>query len=160
MSRSTVQFLVALLVAWLLQGIASFWQARRFYGRIQKLRASGRCAVGVSGSIYKTKAYGVLVVDGTGRIVRAEKLTGFTIFAQLRPVDQLVGRTLSDLLSGPIKGLSPKVHNAFKMAAETLLKGSEPEDKPGSEAAIATTGLAAVSEDRGSESIAGKPEGG
>ena len=124
------------------------------------LRTLGRCAVGVSGSIYKTKAYGVLVVDKTDRIVRAEKLTGFTIFAQLRPVDQLVGRTLSDLLSGPFKGLSPKVHNAFKMAAETLLKGSEPEGKLGSAAAAATGGLGEVPDDLGPETEAVRPEGG
>lgn len=122
MSNFTVSFLVALLVAWILQAVLSFWQARRFYRRMQELRKLGRLAVGVSGSIYKTKAYGVLVVDDHDRIVHAEKLTGLTIFAQLKPVDLLVGHTVSDLLSGPIEGLSPKLYNAFKMAAETLVR--------------------------------------
>jgi glucitol operon activator protein len=125
-----VVLLVALVVAWTLQGVSSFWQARRFYRRIQQLRTLGRCAVGVSGSIYRTKAYGVLAVDNQNRIVRAEKLTGFTIFAQLRPVHLLVGHTLSDLLSGPVAGLSPKLYSAFKMAAEALMKEQGATDAP------------------------------
>jgi glucitol operon activator protein len=125
-----VVFLVLLVIAWTLQGVASFWQARRFYGRIQQMRTFGRSAVGVSGSIYRTKAYGVLAVDQQNRIVRAEKLTGFTIFAQLQPVDSLVGYTLSDLLSGPVEGLSPKLYSAFKMAAEALMKEESATDTP------------------------------
>jgi glucitol operon activator protein len=127
MSSSLPLFLAVLFVAWLVQGVLSFRQARRFYGRIRHLRSLGRTAVGLSGSTYRGKAYGVLAVDDQDRIVHAEKLTGFTIFAQLRPVDQLVGRTLSDLLSGPVDGLSSKVYNAFKMAAETLVNDSQPE---------------------------------
>jgi DNA-binding transcriptional regulator of glucitol operon len=105
--------------------VFSFWQAKRFYGRIQQLRAFGRTAVGVAGSIYRTKAYGVLAVDDQNRIVRAEKLSGYTFLAQPRPVQQLAGLTLSDFLSGPVEGLSPKLYDAFKMAAESLLKESE-----------------------------------
>jgi DNA-binding transcriptional regulator of glucitol operon len=127
MSSSLPLFLAVLFVAWLVQGVLSFRQARRFYGRIRHLRSLGRTAVGLSGSTYRGKAYGVLAVDDQDRIVHAEKLTGFTIFAQLRPVDQLVGRTLSDLLSGPVDGLSSKVYNAFKMAAETLANDNQPE---------------------------------
>lgn len=126
MSDSVVLFLGLLVIAWILQGVLSFWQARRFYGRIQEIRAFGRTAVGVAGSIYRTKAYAVLAVDDRDCIVHAEKLTGWTIFAQLRPVEELVGRTLGDLLSGEVEGLSPKVYNAFKMAAETLLKDNQP----------------------------------
>lgn len=115
-------FLALLVVAWILQGVSSFWQTRRFYGRIQQLRTLGRCAVGVSGSIYRTKAYAVLAVDVQDRIIRAEKLTGFTVFAQLQPVDALVGYTLSDLLAGPVANLSPKLYSAFRMAAEALVR--------------------------------------
>jgi len=154
------RFLLVLLVAWIFQSLGSFWQAQRFYRRIQKLRAFGRSAVGVAGNIYTTKAYGVLVVDAANRIVRAEKLTGFTIFAQLRPVDQLVGRTLSDFLSGPVEGLSPKLYNAFKMAAETLLKGPETEEKSSGDAATTASGPETASEDSGSESIGRTSEGG
>jgi glucitol operon activator protein len=117
-----VRLMLALAIAWLLQGVLSFWQAQRFYSRIQKLRKLGRSAVGLSGNIYKTKAYAVLVADPQDRIVHAEKLTGFTIFAQLRPVDSLQGRKLQEVVSGPIEGLSPKLQSAFKMAAEAILK--------------------------------------
>jgi len=134
-SRSLGVFLALLVGAWLLQGALSFWQAKRFYGRIQRLRKLGRAAVGMSGNMYKTKVYGVLVVDERDQIVLAEKLTGWTVFARLRTVDLLAGRTLSDLLSGPIEGLSSKVSSAFQMAAETLTKEDEPdEDEAGPEA--------------------------
>ena len=134
MSTSMAIFLALLVLAWFLQGALSFRQARRFYGRIQRLRAHGRTAVGMSGSLYRGRAYGVLAVDDEDRIVHAEQLSGFTIFAQLRPVDQLVGRTLSDLLSGPVEGLSAKVYGAFKMAAETLAEESELADEANGEA--------------------------
>ena len=75
MGSATAIFLVLLVVAWVLQGVLAFWQARRFYGRIHELRSFGRVAVSVSGSIYRTKAYGVLAVDAHNRIVHAEKLS-------------------------------------------------------------------------------------
>ena len=129
MGSSTGIFLALLVVGWVLQGVFSFWQAKRFYGRIQQLRTLGRTAVGVAGSIYRTKAYGVLAVDRENRIVRAEKLSGFTFLAQPKPVQQLAGMTLSDFLSGPVEGLSPKLYDAFKMAAESLLEGEAEGDR-------------------------------
>ena len=129
MGSSTGMVLALLVVGWVLQGVFSFWQAKRFYGRIQQLRTLGRTAVGVAGSIYRTKAYGVLAVDGENRIVRAEKLSGFTFLAQPKPVQQLAGMTLSDFLSGPVEGLSPKLYDAFKMAAESLLEGEAEGDR-------------------------------
>lgn len=119
------KLLLALVIAWLLQGVLSFWQTTRFYNKVQQFRRFGRTAVGVSGSIYKTKAYGVLVADMQGRIVHAAKLTGFTVFAQLKPVQLLVGRTLDEVLAGSIDGLSPKLQDAFRMAAEAILTESE-----------------------------------
>jgi len=142
-------FLVLLVIAWTLQGVASFWQARRFYGRIQQMRTLGRSAVGVSGDMYRTKAYAVLAVDSQNRIVRAEKLTGLTIFAQLKPVESLAGLTLSDLLSGPIEGLSPKLYNAFKMAAEALVKEPAATDTPEAEVSENTGAPQPVLEDSG-----------
>lgn len=130
MTTPFVRLMLALAIAWLFQGVLSFWQAQRFYGRIQKLRKLGRSAVGLSGSIYRTKAYAVLVADPQDRIVHAEKLTGFTIFAQLRPVGSLQGRTLQEVVSGPIEGLSPKLHSAFKMAAEAILKEAASHEPP------------------------------
>jgi len=129
LGSSTGIFLALLVVGWVLQGVFSFWQAKRFYGRIQRLRTLGRTAVGVAGSIYRTKAYGVLTVDSENRIVRAEKLSGFTFLAQPKPVQQLAGMTLSDFLSGPVEGLSPKLYDAFKMAAESLLEGEAEGDR-------------------------------
>jgi DNA-binding transcriptional regulator of glucitol operon len=129
-----VVFLVLLVIAWTLQGVSSFWQAKRFYARIQQMRTFGRSAVGVAGSIYRTRAYAVLAVDDQNRIVRAEKLTGLTVFAQLRPVDSLAGLALSDLLSGPVEGMSPKLYSAFKMAAEALVKEEAATDAPAVEA--------------------------
>jgi glucitol operon activator protein len=125
-----VRLMLALVIAWFIQGVLSFWQAQRFYGRIQKLRKLGKSAVGLSGNMYRTKAYAVLVADEHDRVVHAEKLTGFTIFAKLKPVDSLQGRTLQEFVSGPIEGLSPKLQSAFKMAAEAILKEAASRESP------------------------------
>jgi len=61
----------------------------------------------------------------------------------------LAGLTLSDLLSGPIEGLSPKLYNAFKMAAEALVKEPAATDTPEAEVSENTGAPQPVLEDSG-----------
>lgn len=98
---------------------------RRFYGRISQLRKSGRLAIGLEGGMYKGRQYGVLVVDEQDNIVRAEQLSGLTIFAQLKPVPALVGLEMARLFEPETElaaelGLSKKQVLAFRAAARFL----------------------------------------
>lgn len=129
MNGTTVILLLA--AAWVLQLGLSLWQTRRFYRRLSILRRAGRTAVGMEGSIYRRRAYAVLVVDERDRIVHAEQLSGWTVFARLRPVPQLVGLDVHALLmeDPQMPGVSRKILKAFRSAAQELTaeeQGADP----------------------------------
>lgn len=122
MTTATWTFLVILLVVlWIAQFGMAWMQMKNFYARLRVLRREGLTAVGKSGSQYKGRAYGVLVVDENQVVKRAEKLSGMTVFAKLKPVPQLVGTTLDQILDEPNRfDLSKKLDDAFKHAATEL----------------------------------------
>lgn len=113
---------IALGVMWLAQFGLSYLQMQRYYGRVAKLRRTGLCATGMSGDRLRTRAYVVLVLDESRRVKTAEKLSGITVFASLRPVPQMTGLHLQDITpeAAPPKGVSGKLWTAFCSAAEHL----------------------------------------
>lgn len=117
--------IVALLL-WLVQLALAYRQARFFYKRISNLRKRGPSATGLAGGRYRGRVYVVLVVHPrTHEVIVAEVLRGLTVFAKLRPVVQLEGRSLEELANPnppPIEGISPKVQEAARMAAEAIQK--------------------------------------
>ncbi len=124
---STVELLgVVALVAWLVQLALAYRQARLFYRRVSSLRKLGRCATGLSGGRYRGRVYVALVVHPLTRLViKAEQLRGLTVFASLKPVPQLEGRSLDELLAPlalSIEGVSPRVIEAACSAAEAIQK--------------------------------------
>ncbi|HEC21427.1 MAG TPA: transcriptional regulator [Chloroflexi bacterium] len=114
--------LLLLVAAWITQLMFSFLQLRRFYKRLNVLKREGaRAAIGFSGSNLKTKVYAVLVVDEEENIVRAEKLSGITVFASLKPVEELIGRPLGVLdRDEPLPGIRRKAWDAFRQAKKFL----------------------------------------
>ena len=117
--------IVALLL-WLVQLALAYRQARLFYKRISSLRKRGLSATGLAGGRYRGRAYVVLVVHPrTHKVIVAEVLRGLTVFARLKPVVQLEGRSLEELANPEtpaIEGISPKVQEATRMAAEAIQK--------------------------------------
>ncbi len=118
MDSTATLIIVGLALAWSLQYVLAFWQLRRFYGRVAALRRDGIVSIGMSGSTWRRKQYAVLVVDQNGKIVHAEQLYGWTVFAKLKPVPGLAGRPLSDLSDDHIEMAIPdKLLSAFRNAA-------------------------------------------
>ena len=115
--------IVALLL-WSLQLALSYRQARLFYKGISRLRKRGLCATGLAGGRYRGRVYVVLVVHpSTHRVIVAEELRGLTVFAKLKPVVQLEGFSLEELVHSDtpaIEGISAKVQEAARLAAETI----------------------------------------
>ncbi len=115
---------IAALLLWLVQWALAYRQARLFQKRISGLRKLGRCATGMAGGLYRGRVYAVLVANpATQTIVKAEQLSGFTVFAKLKPVQQLEGRSLSELLAPEapvIAGVPPRVQEAARSAAQTI----------------------------------------
>jgi glucitol operon activator protein len=127
-------FLVVAL-AWILQLALSLLQTRRFHRRITELRrGSFATATGFAGSNWKRKVYGVLVVNENYEVIHAEKLTGFTVFASLKPVPDLVGLSVDRLEQDePVAGIAKKTWLAFQNAAKYLLSHKEEDDEDESE---------------------------
>lgn len=123
---NTIQTLaIVALLAWLLQMALAYRQARVFYRRITTLRKMGRCATGLAGGRYRGRTYVALVANPRTRvIVKAEQLRGFTVFASLKPIPQLEGRSLDDLLADPapplLKELPAPVVEAARSAASAI----------------------------------------
>lgn len=125
MSTTIEQFAAVALLAWLLQLALAYRQARLFYKRVSKLRKLGRCATGLGGGRYRGRVYVTLVVHPlTHHVIKAEHLKGWTVFASLKPVPELEGHSLEELLApnAVIEGVSQKVMDAARSAAETLQK--------------------------------------
>ncbi len=119
------QFALVALAAWLIQLGLAYRQARVFYRRISSLRKLGRCATGLAGGRYRGRVYVALVVHPLTRLViKAEKLSGLTVFATLKPVTQLEGHTLDELLDPQttIEGVPPRVLESARSAAEAIQK--------------------------------------
>ncbi len=120
--------ILGLAGAWLIQYGLSYWQMRRFYGRIAELRRLGTVSVGMAGSAWKRRQYAVLVVDRQGRIVRAEELSGWTVLANLKPVEGLEGCTLDELADDAVQlpiALNRKLLLALRNAASHIKAAEE-----------------------------------
>ena len=108
-----------LALAWIGQLALSLLQTRRFYRQVAQLRqGSYASAIGLAGSTWKRKVYGVLVVDTDLRVIRAGQLSGFTVFASLKPVSEVTGLHLDRIEEEtPVTGVSQKLWSAFQNAA-------------------------------------------
>ena len=127
MGRGFGLVLLLLAAAWLAQLALSLLQTRRFYRRVAELRrGSHASAIGVAGNNWRRKLYAVLVVDEHYRITAAEKLSGFTVFAGLRPVEALRGLELERIEDAtPVDGIPQKLWSAFGNAAEYIRRHRE-----------------------------------
>ena len=118
---------LAVAFAWMLQLILSLLQTKRFHKRIAELRKEGAMtSVGVSGRNWNLKKYGVLVVNDDRVIIRAQQLSGFTVFANLKDVPELAGKPLSVLeASSPLPGIKKKLWAAFGNARDFIVRHDE-----------------------------------
>lgn len=127
MNQTATLIIIGLAIAWGIQYILAFFQMKRYYKRISELRRLGQVSTGVAGSSWRRRQYAVLVVDANHRIVRVEELSGWTVFAVLKPVKGLDGRPLSDLDD---ESLTLPVHNkmllALRNAASYIKQAANP----------------------------------
>lgn len=113
--------IILLAAAWLIQFGFSFFQIRRFYARVKALSKYGAVWIGMAGSAWKRRQYVALVVNKDNIIQRAEQLSGWTIFASLKPVKGLDGRPITDLLDDSLElPVSGKLLLAFRNAVEHI----------------------------------------
>lgn len=113
--------IIGFVIAWIIQFAMTFLQMRRFNKRLTELRRLGTTAVGMSGSMYKRRTYGVLVINKDEKILHAEQFSGWTVFASLKPVKELEGLTTKDIMDESMElPVSKKTRNAFQNAVQQI----------------------------------------
>ncbi|MGB9800366.1 MAG: transcriptional regulator GutM [Thermanaerothrix sp.] len=126
--------IIGLVISWSFQLVLTYFQMQKFYKRINTLkRMGGVVSIGMAGSRWKGRHYAVLVVDkDTGKILRAEKLNGWSVFASLKPIKELEGHNVRDLINNseenikfPMKG---QLLLAFQNAANYILETGNDSD--------------------------------
>ncbi len=124
MDRTSVTVVLLLAGAWLLQIFLSSRQMARFHRKTQEWRREGAAmAIGLAGTTYRRKTYGVVVVDEDWKVVKAGRLSGFTVAASLKPVEQAIGMTVDQVGRGePPPGVEAKTWAALDHAAGFLRK--------------------------------------
>jgi DNA-binding transcriptional regulator of glucitol operon len=129
MAQNYSFIIMALAAGLALQLFFTGWQTKRFYSRLKQIRKDGMTSIGLDGGIWTGRRYAVLVVDENLEILHAERFSGLTIFAKLKPVNELVGHSVNDLLLGDSSfSLSKGMLKAFRNAAKELIK-TEDESK-------------------------------
>ena len=110
---------IIIAAAYALQLFLTGWQAKRYFRRVKQLRKDGLLSVGLAGGKWSGRTYAGLVVDDNFDIIHAEKLSGMTIFSQLKEVEGFEGVNARDLLDEtrefPVK---KKLLTAFRNAAK------------------------------------------
>ncbi len=119
--------IIAFVIAWIIQFAMTYLQMQRFNKRLKELRKGGKItATGMSGSMYKRRAYGILVIDENEKVLHAEQFSGYTIFASLKPVKELEGLTIHDVMDESIVlPISKKIRNAFQNAVAEIEKAKK-----------------------------------
>lgn len=120
--------LPVVVVALVVQTVMSLRQAKSFTRAVTALRRKGTVAVGVGGRRYRGgRAYVALVTEGSGTVVDALVIRGFTTLARARPLSSVRGVRLARLCSaGDIAGLRANEREAARQAAQTLRRPPAP----------------------------------
>ena len=113
--------ILLMFVMWGMQLALTYFQIKRFYAKVKSLRQYGITSIGMAGSFLKGRVYTVVVVDENGVIVNAEKLTGLTVFSNLKPVPDIIGFNIN-VVDHNTFGLSlkRKVRESFIVAIEKI----------------------------------------
>jgi len=118
------QFIIlAMGIAWTIQYVLAYLQLKRFYRRVSELRRLGTVSTGKAGSAWRRRVFTVLVVDRDRIIQHVEQLSGWTVFANLKPLTGLEGRPMNDLFDDSL--VLPVTHKqllALRNAAEFIIQ--------------------------------------
>ena len=90
-------FVAAAIAMWLLQGLLSVFQLKKFNRELKTLRKSGRVAIGKTRGRFKAGCLVMLCIDSDIRIIKGRRLQGVTSFASFRDFNELNGMVLTDI---------------------------------------------------------------
>ena len=89
--------IIAVGIAFFLQGILSFLQMKHFSDEFIKLRRKGKVACGRKSGVFHAGAIVMFCIDDDGIIKEGKKLEGTTAFAKVKNLDGFEGRYIGSL---------------------------------------------------------------
>lgn len=111
--------LVVLAIAmWLLQGLFSVLQLKKFNKELKSLRKSGRVAIGKARGRFKAGCLLLLCIDENCKIITGKKLQGVTIFAGFKDFTDLNGMVLTDITENTCQAFDKQTKAAILSAVD------------------------------------------
>ncbi|GFN35340.1 transcriptional regulator GutM [Tepidimicrobium xylanilyticum] len=91
-------FFLVFIAIWL-QSVLVIFQKRSLASHIMKYKDLGVVKCGIASNRFGIKKYYLLVADGDGKILKAEKLTGLTVFSRFKSDDSNKERTVFEIIN-------------------------------------------------------------
>ncbi|OUO41441.1 hypothetical protein B5F82_01525 [Megamonas hypermegale] len=111
--------LIVLAIAmWVLQGILSVFQLKKFNRELKRLRKSGRVAIGKARGRFKAGCLLMLCIDENCKIIKGRKLQGITSFAGFKDFNDLNGIVLTDITEDFCNNFDKQTKTAILSAVE------------------------------------------
>ena len=111
--------LIVLAIAmWILQGILSVFQLKKFNRELKSLRKSGRVAIGKARGRFKAGCLLMLCIDENCKIIKGRKLQGITSFAGFKDFNDLNGIVLTNITENTCADFDKQTKAAVLSAVE------------------------------------------
>ncbi|WP_036737228.1 transcriptional regulator GutM [Paenibacillus zanthoxyli] len=108
--------IIAMALSWLLQSVLGFLQIRHFNRHYTELRRIGRVAIGKKAGRFRAGTVVMLAIDSQGKILKAARMQGVTVFSRVRSLKGLEGKLLPKLEEGDLAGFDKLTKGAIRDA--------------------------------------------
>ncbi|TYP56780.1 transcriptional regulator GutM [Thermosediminibacter litoriperuensis] len=119
-----VKILAIIGLMWILQGVLTYFQIKNLQGKIKELKKVGRVGIGSAKGRITPGNIVLIAADETGKILEAHRMSGMTVFARFKELEEMKGLYLWEVpyfLNDSDKGLKKAVENAVKTLKEKNL---------------------------------------
>lgn len=106
-------------VAWVLQGVLTYFQIKNFQNKLNELKKHGRFGVGTLKGRFGRGVIVILNVNEEDVITDAQIMTGITVFARFTPFKILKNKNLKDI-DFITKNMNKNTKSAILKALDSL----------------------------------------
>lgn len=117
-----LSILIAIGIAFMLQGLLSFFQMKHLTNEFLELRRKGKVAFGRKSGGFRAGAVVMFLIDEDGIIREGKKLEGTTAFARVKPLEGFEGRYIGSLTQADGPDHHKNLCKAIEDAALTYRK--------------------------------------
>ena len=111
-------FVILGISMWLLQGLLSVLQLKKFNKELKNLRKSGRVAIGKARGKFKAGCLLLLCIDENCKIIVGRKMQGITIFAGFNDFNDLNGMILPEITENDVSKFNKQIQTAILSAVD------------------------------------------